>query len=271
MSGTICIAVASHKPYRMPDDSVYLPLHVGRALHPENIDSMGPGFVGDDTGENISNMNAQYSELTGLYWLWKNCSADYKGLVHYRRHFATTNLSKKCARDRFARIATEDDFQALLKKAPVVVPTARNYVIESVGLHYEHTMDGAAEQIAAVQKIVEDKYPRYASALHDQLSGTHAHMFNMFVMRSDFLDGYCRWIYPLLEEVTSCIGFNQYDDFGARYPGRISEWLLDVWLKTNGIPYVEMHTTSPEPVNWPRKGCAFLAAKFFGKKYEGSF
>lgn len=31
----ICIAVAAHKPYRMPADSMYMPMHVGKALHPD--------------------------------------------------------------------------------------------------------------------------------------------------------------------------------------------------------------------------------------------
>lgn len=31
----ITVGVATHKPYRMPSDSMYLPLHVGAALHPE--------------------------------------------------------------------------------------------------------------------------------------------------------------------------------------------------------------------------------------------
>lgn len=36
----ICIAVATHKAYRMPEDSMYLPLQVGKALHPDvDLDS----------------------------------------------------------------------------------------------------------------------------------------------------------------------------------------------------------------------------------------
>lgn len=271
LDGTICIAVAAHKPYRMPTDSVYLPLHVGRELHPENIDAMGAGFIGDNTGANISSMNAQYSELTGLYWLWKNCDAEYKGLVHYRRHFETTNFIRKHAKDRFERIATGNDFRTLLKKAPVIVPTARNYVIESVGSHYEHTMRGASEQIAIVQEVIADKFPEYSDSLRNQLNRTHAHMFNMLVMRSDLFEDYCSWIFPLLGEVSQRVDSTQYDAFEARYPGRISEWLLDVWIETNHVPYIEMPTMSPEPVNWARKGSAFLAAKFMGRKYEGSF
>ena len=269
MTETIRVAVAAHKPYRMPADSVYLPLHVGRALHPENVEAMGPAFIGDDTGNSISALNAQYSELTELYWIWKNLDAGYKGLVHYRRHFATTNSQKKHSRDRFERIATGDDFRVALSKAPVVVPVARNYVIETIESHYRHTMPG--EQVDIVRAVIADSQPAFAPALDEVLSSTKAHMFNMFVMRSDLLNDYCLWLFPLLNEITRHLDPSQYDSFNARYPGRVSEWLLDVWLKTMDIPYVEMRTTSPEPVNWGRKGTAFLAAKFLGHKYDGSF
>lgn len=47
----ITIIVASHQAYRMPDEPIYLPLHVGRAGKPDL------GFIGDDTGDNISNKN----------------------------------------------------------------------------------------------------------------------------------------------------------------------------------------------------------------------
>ena len=77
----IKIIVAAHKKYRMPADDIYLPLHVG-AEGKESI-----GYQGDNIGENISNLNPYFCELTGMYWMWKNLKADYLGLAHYRRHF----------------------------------------------------------------------------------------------------------------------------------------------------------------------------------------
>lgn len=78
----IKLIVAAHKAYRMPRDPMYLPLHVGKAGKDLDL-----GFQGDNTGDNISEKNATFCELTGIYWAWKNLSADYVGLCHYRRHF----------------------------------------------------------------------------------------------------------------------------------------------------------------------------------------
>ena len=50
--------------------------------------------------------------------------------------------------------------------------------------------------------------------------------------------------------------------------GRISEWLLDVYIRTKKLKYAELPVIDIEPVNWVKKGSGFLMAKFFGKRYE---
>ena len=60
----IKILVASHKQCDMPNDDIYLPMHVGKSLHPE----IELGYQPDNEGENISLKNPYYSELTAVYW-----------------------------------------------------------------------------------------------------------------------------------------------------------------------------------------------------------
>ena len=51
----IKILVAAHKEAKMPTDkNLYLPIHVGAALHPE----LRFGYQSDATGDNISLKNA---------------------------------------------------------------------------------------------------------------------------------------------------------------------------------------------------------------------
>ena len=85
----IKILVATHKNYKMPDDNIYIPIHVGKKGK-ECI-----GYVGDDTGENISERNPYFCELTAMYWGVKNLQCDYIGLVHYRRHFKAKKYINK--------------------------------------------------------------------------------------------------------------------------------------------------------------------------------
>ena len=86
MSDRIKILVAAHKADpNIRQDEVYMPIHVGKSLHPE----LDLGFQGDNTGDNISEKNGSYCELTALYWAWKNLKdVEIIGLAHYRRYFA---------------------------------------------------------------------------------------------------------------------------------------------------------------------------------------
>ena len=54
----IKILIAMHKPYWHPDDPVYMPIHVGKK------GKASIGLPGDDTGDNISDRNPAYCELT---------------------------------------------------------------------------------------------------------------------------------------------------------------------------------------------------------------
>lgn len=263
--GLICVGVATHKPYQMPEDPVYMPLQVGKALHPD----MDLGFQTDATGDNISKLNASYSELTALYWLWKNCNTDYKGLVHYRRYLGSVDLRKKYAKNRFDRIVSGSELVNLLKDTDIILPRKRNYYIETIYSHYAHTLD--AHQFDEARKILLEIYPEYVPAFDQVMASKQAHLFNMFVMSQDRFNEYCAWMFPILSELVKRIPPESYDAFGARYPGRISECLLDVWLITKKYGFKELPVVSSEPVNWWKKGSGFLLAKFAGKKYTKSF
>ena len=127
------------------------------------------------------------------------------------------------------------------------------------------------EPLDITRDIIAEKCPKYLSEFDRLKKRTSAHMFNMFIMKKEKLDEYCTWLFDILFELEKRVDSKKYDSFHARFYGRVSELLLDVWINTNGYTYKEVKVISMEKVNWWKKGTSFLKAKFLGKKYEKSF
>lgn len=256
------IVIAAHKSYWMPQDSLYLPIHVGAANSDVTLD-----FQRDDEGENISAFNPRYSELTALYWAWKNLKdEDAVGLAHYRRHFAGGGERLPTGKKG---VLTGVEAARLLERCPIVVPKKRMYYIETVGNHYAHTFDSAHLDI--LRGVLSELSPESLPAYETVLGARGAHIFNMMLMRRDVFDEYCSWLFPILFEVEKRLDFAGMTAFEARVVGRLSERLMDTWLGTNGYDYVECPVVSTEKTNWLKKGSGFLSAKFFGRRYTESF
>lgn len=249
----IRIIVTAHKPYWMPEDPLYLPLHVGRAGKADI------GFAGDDTGDSISGRNATYCELTGLYWAWKNLPADWLGLAHYRRHFA----ARPGLGDRKARVLTLEQAQALTRTAEVLLPKPRRYWIETNYSQYVHAHHAA--DLDVTREILAERCPEYLPAWDAVMQRTWGHRFNMFIMRRDRLDAYCAWLFDILFELERRLDISAYSANDQRVFGFVGERLLDVWIEKNGIRYAELPCMFMERQNWLVKGGSFLKRKFIGK------
>ena len=237
----------------MPSDSLYLPVFVGKEIHPD----VNKTFQGDNTGDNISVKNPNYNELTALYWGWKNLDVDGMGLVHYRRY-----LSLKGGKS-FDNILTMDESKKLLSKYDVILPKRRNYYIETNKSHYLHVHE--KEPLEVMTKVIRQDYPEYVPAMEKVFNRTWAHMFNMFIMKKEILNEYCTWLFDILSKVEDQIDIREYTTYEKRVYGFLSELILDIWLETHPeyttheVKYVFMEKT-----NWVKKGGRFLYRRIFG-------
>ena len=268
----IIVIIAAHKKYKMPSDPVYLPLHVG-AEGKADI-----GYVKDNTGTNISEKNPSFCELTGLYWAWKNLSCDYLGLVHYRRHFTIKSRWHilRCSKNDTGRIScvlSGAELKRLLVDYDVLVPRKRQYMIESLYSHYSHTH--YAEHLDVTREIIKEKYPDYIPVYDCIVRKKSGYMFNMFVMSKRRADQYCEWLFDILFELEKRVNMPELSDFQGRFYGRVSEIIFNVWLEYQTeqslLKIKEIDFFYMEPVKWGKKISAFLMAKFWKKKYDGSF
>jgi len=256
----IKVVVAAHKPYQMSEDPLYLPVFVG-SKGKKDI-----GFQRDDEGENISEKNPYFCELTGLYWAVHNLKSDYIGLCHYRRYFGYGKVNKK---NKFESVLTLKEADALLEDCDIILPKKRNYYITNIYDHYKNTM--YVEPLDLAGEIIQEKYPEYYPEFEKLHTRKSAHMFNMFIMKREILIDYCNWLFDILFELEKRVDVSQYDSFHSRFYGRVSERLLDIYLNTKQLKYKEVKLIDMGEVNWWKKGTSFLVAKLFKKKYDRSF
>lgn len=254
----IKILIATHKDYFMPHDTMYLPVKVGNKLGNNDF-----GFQGDDEGDNISEKNPNFCELTALYWGWKNLKADYIGLAHYRRHFSFKHIDTN-----WESVLTQKQAEYLCQNYDVILPAKRRYWIETIESHYKHTHD--VRHLKITREIIANSYSEYLPAYDKVMRCRSAHMFNMFIMKKTLADEYCSWLFDILFRLEKRVDLKDVDPFQARLFGRVSEFLLDVWLMTKRVGYKDIGYVQIGPHNFWKKVKFFLMAKLFGKKYSVS-
>lgn len=212
------IYVMTHKTFDVPCDPLYQPLHVGRAV------SGDLGYPGDDTGENISRLNCYYSELTGLYWVWKNCKdVDYVGTCHYRRYLLN---------DR-EQIFTRAEYGQLLQEYDLIttkrVKLNHSYYDGFSANHNQKALD-------ATGAVLKEAFPEYYDTFVRLVNGTETYFGNMLVTSKQHYDAYCAWLFAVFDRVSGRIVLETGEDaYHKRVFGFISEFLLLVWVTVQGL------------------------------------
>lgn len=248
------ILVATHKQAEMPKNrGLYLPVLVNAKRNFQ----VGIDYQRDDCGENISYKNANYNELTAIYWAWKNLSdVDAIGLVHYQRFFF-----KPGCRKTIDNVIGQQDVDLLLKNHDVILPEKRNYFIESNYSHYVHAHH--EEPLLKTRQILAERYPEYLEAYDVTMQSNKAHMFNMFVMKKPQFDAYATWLFDVLARLEPRIDVGTYSVQEARVYGYIAELLMDVWIETNNVNYAEIKWGVTGRKQTVSKAYNFLLRKFF--------
>ncbi len=218
----IAIFVATHVKCNPPENPIYIPLHVGKYGKPDM------GYIGDDTGENISDLNPFYAELTGLYWIWQNVKdIDYIGMCHYRRYFI--NEQRK-ALDKV-------EFLRLLHEYDAIVPKhaecEQNYREHFGRAHRIQDLDAAGR---ALKKL----YPKYMKAYEQAMAGKTFYGGNLFVTSLPILKDYSEWLFSILAEAGEEIDVRYYDHYQRKIFGFLAEQMFYVYTLANGLKTCEL-------------------------------
>ena len=150
-----------------------------------------------------------------------------------------------------------------MSSCDVLLPIPRNYYIETNYSQYVHAHN--KEDLDTTREIISEMYPEYLAAYDSSMKKTIGHRFNMFIMKKDKFDAYCKWLFDILFELENRLDISDYSDNDARVFGFVSERLLDVWIETNNIPYKNLPYIFMENQNWFSKGFNFLKRKIAKK------
>jgi hypothetical protein len=222
----------SHKDRPLRNVPVLLdymfPIQAGAA----NTDIRIADFT-DNRGENISKKNVNYSELTVLYWVWKNklCNigspegekGQYYGLSQYRRML-------EFSKDDLLRLLDND--------VDVVLPYPMPY---EPNIHAHHERYLKEVDWNALLTALRELQPEYADAFEDILNQRYLYNYNVILAKKSVLRDYCEWLFPILqrvEELSEPKGCDRAD----RYIGYMGETLETLYFMKNVDKLNIVHT-----------------------------
>ena len=230
----IRLFVCCHENRTVGKHPLIVPIQVGAALAQEHF----PGFLYDDTGDNISKRNRSYCELTAQYWVWKNYEADYYGFFHYRRYLYPDLKQRRpyiFCREPSVGLLSQlgyEHFPECIESHDIILPK-REDMRQSVKKHYARAPYHHAKDLELMSEILSEMRPESVPSWQAYLSQTAQYFGNMFIMRKTAFNEYCSWLFPLLFEFDNRVDTAGYSPQELRVDGYIAERLLGCWAEQN--------------------------------------
>ena len=165
----------------------------------------------DDDGDNISERNCNYSELTASYWVWKHSKNDYVGLFHYRRILDVNDRDIVAMKDN---------------KIDAVLPLP---IINSPDINEHHKRWIKEGDWQTACDAIKSMAPQYYEAMQTIFSDKYFYNFNMLIARRDVFNDYCAWIFPILDRIYET-SMPKGVDRADRYIGYIGENLTSLYF-----------------------------------------
>ena len=235
----IKLFVCCHRQEEVPKHPLLYPIQVGAALSEVRF----PKFLYDDTGENISEKNRFYCELTAQYWAWKNVRADYYGFFHYRRYLYPDAKAKRPYLIRgvpsieLLESLSFSSLEELIPQYDLILPKRENMYL-SVWEHYTRAPHHHGRDLELAVQILLKNHPEYRGAAEQYLSGSGCYFGNIFVMKRAVFQDYCAWLFPILAEFDRLSDTSGYSAQEQRVDGYLAERLLGIWA----VAHTELQT-----------------------------
>ncbi len=260
MISDIRIYVACHKECFVPKHEFLFPIQVGSALEGRHFVNM----LHDDTGDNISELNRRYCELTAHYWAWKNEAADYFGFFHYRRYLS---FGKKNSRPYEIQLRPDiktleymnydpENMRNIIENHDAILPMQENMYVSAYN-HYKNSDNHYIEDLDIVRDIICDLSPELTQSCSEYFNSGLLYFGNIFIMKKELFYNYCNWLFTILNEFDKRKGLTG----DSRVNGYLGERLFGVyctWLKKKRemriteLPRVHFEAYSGETDNFDK-------------------
>ena len=198
----------------------------------------GGNRIGDDlnyfyynNGDNISNLNKYYSELTGEYWVWKNTDYDVIGFCHYRRWFVKNYKWDKL---------TKDDILSDLENYDIILPHRAKFTKPLYEAHKEINIknpnyDVLYEDYVKVEEVLTKFFPDYAKSYNKVMNEDIIWTNNMFICKKSLANDYFEWLFKVCDKLMDEIDISKYHSRDTRIFGFIGERLLTTYVVKNNL------------------------------------
>lgn len=213
----IKILVAQHKEAEVFHNDVYIPIQVGKAISKVDL-----GILGDDTGDNISELNPYFCELTAQYWAWKNMhDVEYIGLCHYRRYFKTE--------------FTAENVEQIMGNADIVLVKP---VYNSINILESASNELLPENLTTfylyLKKCMDERAVEKFFIRNNKFNPC-----NMFVCKKELFDKFCKWQFGILLPLFDILPRLPFAR-ACRLMGYLGEMMLPFYCKVNHLRVREM-------------------------------
>jgi hypothetical protein len=195
----------------------------------------------DNVGDNISDMNGFFNELTTFYWIVKNYPMkEYVGMCSYRRYFSFLD--------------DIDSIKDVLQTNDIILPTKEPLDGKTVFEHYDSYHN--IKDLELALEILYKQYPSYKSDAEKVLNSRNMYCNNIFIMKREDFIKYCEFVFNILftflnyknikcnDDVIKYVMSNRHlyikDDifsksaiYQARIGGFLAERLFNIFIEHN--------------------------------------
>lgn len=181
----------------------------------------------DDTGDNISDKNRDFSECSAIYWIWKNgLKKEYTGIYHYRRYLDVSTEDLQCQLEKGT---------TLINTIPCIMyPSNKVFFVSWFLYEYDWLL---------MMNMIRKLKPEYYETAR-KFENSHFYLANnIFIMKTEWFDKMCKFVFDVLLEIDRHYAERRVER-QDRYAGFLFEVMYSIFVmhhaKEMKIAYADM-------------------------------